>query len=77
MLGQMILLFVDIFCRDLLCLRNMIHTNLMVSYILADFMWIFTLLVQVTHWLVYVFQKVVIEVFNPHMCDKVISYLEM
>ncbi|KAL1465534.1 hypothetical protein WDU94_005092 [Cyamophila willieti] len=27
-------------CRDLRCLRNKIHTNLMCTYILADFMWI-------------------------------------
>jgi hypothetical protein len=33
--------------RDLRCLRNTIHMNLMCSYILADFMWIFVYSLQV------------------------------
>jgi hypothetical protein len=33
--------------KDLRCLRNTIHMNLMCSYILADFMWIFVYSLQV------------------------------
>ncbi|XP_046678521.1 diuretic hormone receptor-like [Homalodisca vitripennis] len=37
-----------LYFKDLRCLRNTIHTNLMCSYILADFMWILTLQLQVS-----------------------------
>ncbi|XP_054286869.1 diuretic hormone receptor-like isoform X2 [Macrosteles quadrilineatus] len=37
-----------LYFKDLKCLRNTIHTNLMSSYILADFMWILTLQLQVS-----------------------------
>lgn len=33
--------------RDLRCLRNTIHTNLMCTYILSDFTWILTSTLQV------------------------------
>jgi hypothetical protein len=34
--------------RDLRCLRNTIHTNLMSTYMLADLFWILTLTLQVS-----------------------------
>ncbi|KAG8272139.1 diuretic hormone receptor-like [Homalodisca vitripennis] len=45
-LGVAVWIFV--YFKDLRCLRNTIHTNLMFTYILADFMWIVTIIVQMT-----------------------------
>lgn len=39
--------------RDLRCLRNTIHANLFITYILAAFLWILTLSLQVNHHLFY------------------------
>lgn len=41
-------LFIFIYCKEMRCLRNTIHTNLMFAYVLADFMWILSLTVQVS-----------------------------
>ncbi|XP_066996249.1 diuretic hormone receptor-like [Anabrus simplex] len=35
-----------LYFKDLRCLRNTIHTNLMCTFLLVDFMWIFTLTLQ-------------------------------
>lgn len=40
------------FYRELRCLRNNIHTNLMVSYILTDLTWILTTVMQVNNLIV-------------------------
>ncbi|XP_054276672.1 calcitonin receptor-like protein 1 [Macrosteles quadrilineatus] len=45
-LGLAVWIFV--YFKDLRCLRNTIHTNLMFTYMLADFMWILTIIVQMT-----------------------------
>ncbi|XP_071446239.1 diuretic hormone receptor-like [Hetaerina americana] len=37
-----------IYFKDLRCLRNTIHTNLMSTYMLADFMWIMTFTLQIS-----------------------------
>ncbi|XP_011493880.1 PREDICTED: diuretic hormone receptor-like [Ceratosolen solmsi marchali] len=37
-----------LYYRELRCLRNVIHTNLMFTYILADFLWILTTVSQVS-----------------------------
>ncbi|XP_046390386.1 diuretic hormone receptor-like isoform X2 [Ischnura elegans] len=37
-----------IYFKDLRCLRNTIHTNLMSTYMLADFMWIMTFALQIS-----------------------------
>ncbi|KAF4528065.1 hypothetical protein B566_EDAN012027 [Ephemera danica] len=44
-LGAAVAIF--LYFKDLRCLRNTIHTNLMLSYIMADFMWILTITLQV------------------------------
>lgn len=36
-------LFIFIYFKEMRCLRNTIHTNLMLTYVLADFMWILSL----------------------------------
>ncbi|XP_050443609.1 diuretic hormone receptor-like isoform X2 [Adelges cooleyi] len=50
--------------KDLRCLRNKIHTNLMYTYILSDFTWILTLILQS---LIYT---------NPAMCIAVAFFLK-
>ena len=35
------------FFRDLRCLRNTIHANLFITYILTDFLWIVNLSIEV------------------------------
>ncbi|CAB3374658.1 Hypothetical predicted protein [Cloeon dipterum] len=45
-LGAAVAIF--LYFKDLRCLRNTIHTNLMLSYILADFMWILTITMQMS-----------------------------
>ncbi|XP_076227925.1 diuretic hormone 44 receptor 1 isoform X2 [Nomia melanderi] len=37
-----------LYCKELRCLRNNIHTNLMLTYILADLMWILNNVTQVS-----------------------------
>lgn len=37
-----------LYCKELRCIRNNIHTNLMFTYILADFMWILNNVMQVS-----------------------------
>nr|XP_024218615.1 diuretic hormone receptor-like [Halyomorpha halys] len=39
-------LFIFIYFKEMRCLRNTIHTNLMLTYVLADFMWILSLTVS-------------------------------
>lgn len=42
-----IAVFIFVYYRELRCLRNTIHTNLMCTYILVGFMWILTMILQV------------------------------
>ncbi|XP_065200741.1 diuretic hormone receptor-like isoform X2 [Planococcus citri] len=42
-----IAVFIFLYYRELRCLRNTIHTNLMCTYILVGFMWILTITLQV------------------------------
>ncbi|XP_071446236.1 diuretic hormone receptor-like [Hetaerina americana] len=41
-------IFIFIYFKDLRCLRNTIHTNLMCTYMLAGFMWILTLTLEIS-----------------------------
>ncbi|XP_075237568.1 diuretic hormone receptor-like [Lycorma delicatula] len=40
--------WIFLYFKDLRCLRNTIHTNLMCTYILADFMWILNFTIQMS-----------------------------
>ncbi|XP_044731852.1 diuretic hormone receptor-like [Chrysoperla carnea] len=46
LLALTIAIAIFLYFKDLKCLRNTIHTNLMFAYILADFMWILTVILQ-------------------------------
>ncbi|XP_063240041.1 diuretic hormone receptor-like isoform X2 [Bacillus rossius redtenbacheri] len=41
-----IAIWIFLYFKDLRCLRNTIHTNLMVTYVLADFLWILNITLQ-------------------------------
>ncbi|XP_046390384.1 diuretic hormone receptor-like [Ischnura elegans] len=41
-------IFIFLYFKDLRCLRNTIHTNLMCTYMLADFTWILTLTLEIS-----------------------------
>ena len=44
-------LMMMVLCREMRCLRNKIHTNLFLTYILANTCWILTALMQEAHFL--------------------------
>ncbi|KAI5754490.1 hypothetical protein M8J77_008950 [Diaphorina citri] len=48
LIALIIAVWIFVYFKDLRCLRNKIHTNLMCTYILADFMWILTMTVQMS-----------------------------
>ncbi|XP_022911145.1 diuretic hormone receptor-like [Onthophagus taurus] len=48
LVALIIAVYIFIRYKDLRCLRNSIHMNLMISYIFSNFIWILTLLVQVS-----------------------------
>ncbi|XP_029052077.1 diuretic hormone receptor-like isoform X2 [Osmia bicornis bicornis] len=48
LLTLVIAVSIFLYCKELRCIRNNIHTNLMFTYILADFMWILNHVMQVS-----------------------------
>ncbi|GLV37492.1 Diuretic hormone 44 receptor 1 [Carabus blaptoides fortunei] len=47
LLALIIAMWIFLYFKDLRCLRNVIHTNLMCTYILTDLFWILTLTLQI------------------------------
>ncbi|KAJ9594858.1 hypothetical protein L9F63_013843 [Diploptera punctata] len=48
LIALIIAVWIFLYFKDLRCLRNTIHTNLMSSYILTDFFWILTGMLQIS-----------------------------
>ncbi|XP_039297102.1 diuretic hormone receptor-like [Nilaparvata lugens] len=48
LVALLIAVWIFLYFKDLRCLRNTIHTNLMCTYILADFMWILNITLQMS-----------------------------